>query len=441
MSSKNQVTLTFAGDADKLERTFARVGLASNKLAGNVNNSFKDGIDAAGRMAAPAAVASAGLLGAAMAPALAAGLAGGVVLALGGGVLAAGIIAASKSPAVTSAFEGMAGRAKTALAGFSKPFEQPLVRAADTFGDAIERMAPTITALGAKFAPLVDRLAPAIAKMAENALPGIASAAERAAPAFQMLADVLPGIGRWVGDLVGKFGELAAWGVRNRESIGQFLSVAAPMVGIFIGIIAAIKVWIAVQTALNVVMALNPIGLVIIAIAALVAIVVVIATKTTWFQDLWRVTWTFVKDKASQVWDWLKGLPDRIGSAFSRIGGLISAPFRAAFNMVSDAWNRTIGRLSWTVPGWVPGVGGNSISAPKLPKFHNGGTVPGAPGSEMLAILQAGEKVTPAGQGAATVLEIHSGGSRLDDLLVEILSNAVRVRGGSVQLVLGTGRG
>jgi len=35
------------------------------------------------------------------------------------------------------------------------------------------------------------------------------------------------------------------------------------------------------------------------------------------------------------------------------------------------------------------------------------------------------------------VLELHSGGSKLDDLLVEVLRKAVAVRGGDVQVVLG----
>jgi hypothetical protein len=39
--------------------------------------------------------------------------------------------------------------------------------------------------------------------------------------------------------------------------------------------------------------------------------------------------------------------------------------------------------------------------------------------------------------GGGTVIELRSGGSRLDDLLVEILRNAIRDRGGDVQTVLG----
>lgn len=206
---------------------------------------------------------------------------------------------------------------------------------------------------------------------------------------------------------------------------------------------AASGVATAAQWAWNVAMTANPIGIIIVAVAALVAAVVLIATKTTWFQDLWRVAWTGIKAAAVAVWDWLKELPGRIGSVFGKVAGFITAPFRAAFNFVVDAWNNTLGRLRWTVPSWIPGLGGKSISAPQLPHFHAGvGAVPGVPGREIMAILQAGERVLPAdGGGGRTVLEIRSGGSRLDDLLVQILARAIDLRGGDVQFAFDSGGG
>lgn len=193
----------------------------------------------------------------------------------------------------------------------------------------------------------------------------------------------------------------------------------------------------AAQWAWNAAQAASPTTWIIIAIVALIAVIVLIATKTTWFQDIWRVAWGGIKTAAVAVWDWLNDLPGKIGDTFKSVSGAISAPFRAAFNLVSDAWNNTIGKLSWTVPGWIPFIGGNTIAAPHLPRFHAGGVVPGAPGSEMMAILQAGETVTPAGQGGGMVLELRSSGNDVDDMLVEILSRAVGRRGGNVQLVVG----
>lgn len=206
----------------------------------------------------------------------------------------------------------------------------------------------------------------------------------------------------------------------------------------------------AAQWAWNVAMSANPIGIIIVAIGLLAAAIVWIAVKTTWFQDLWhwiwgkigdpvKAAWDWVKRVSGEAFDWLAALPGRIGRAFLAVTEFIGRPFRAAFNAVANAWNNTVGRLHWTVPGWVPMVGGNSISAPKLPTFHRGGRVPGVPGEEVLAVLQAGENVQTAAQanGGGSVLVLQGDGSRLMALLLEIMREAIQVRGGNVQTVLG----
>jgi hypothetical protein len=187
-------------------------------------------------------------------------------------------------------------------------------------------------------------------------------------------------------------------------------------------------------------------GLVIVAaIGAIVGAIIWIATQTTWFQDLWKVVWTHVKEWAVAAWQWIKDaaqkstdfmvdIPKKLKNAFTSIASFLLAPFRQAFNGISDAWNRTIGGLRWSVPGWVPGIGGNSISAPRLAHFHTGGKVPGLPGQEMLAVLQAGETVTPAGRSSAgaVIVELKSDGTRIGDLMIEMIREAIDIRGGSV---------
>jgi hypothetical protein len=65
----------------------------------------------------------------------------------------------------------------------------------------------------------------------------------------------------------------------------------------------------------------------------------------------------------------------------------------------------------------------------------------GRPGPGLAGAVQPGHAPHARRRwgGAVVQLEIHSGGSALDDLLVELLRKAVRVRGGDVQLVLGQG--
>ena len=259
-----------------------------------------------------------------------------------------------------------------------------------------------------------------------------------------------------IGDLASGFSNLLIPALSSAVTWLKATKVGMLATAVAEGVVkAATAVWTGVQWLLNVALTANPIGIIIVAIAALVAIIIVIATKTTWFQDIWTRVWAGVKIAASAVWDWLKGawdwlggafdwlvakfksIPEFLKSAFSGLVNVITAPFRAAFNFISDIWNNTIGKLSWTVPSWVPFIGGNTIAVPKLPKFHTGGVVPGMPGQEVLAVLQAGERVTPAGQGNTMVLEIRSSGSSVDDLLVQILSRAVKARGGNVQVALG----
>lgn len=68
--------------------------------------------------------------------------------------------------------------------------------------------------------------------------------------------------------------------------------------------------------------------------------------------------------------------------------------------------------------------------------------VVGETGKETIT-LPRGSSVRPASTGGGSagsgrvVLEIRSGGSRIDDLLVELLRKAIRSRGGDVQVVLG----
>lgn len=236
------------------------------------------------------------------------------------------------------------------------------------------------------------------------------------------------------------------------------LGLVTPLIQAVVGILGLVT---AAQWLWNSALFASPITWIILGIVALVAIIVLIATKTTWFQDLWNAAWGGIKkaasavgtwfrdtlwgglirpawdkilDKAQDVMAWFRGMPARLRAAFDSVNTIISAPFRAAFNAISRAWNNTVGRLSWSVPGWVPGVGGNSISAPRLPSFHSGGVVGGVPGSETLALLQAGERVIPASStqsdsgGGAGWVPLR--GDAVLDTLIRAIAERVDSQGG-----------
>ena len=47
------------------------------------------------------------------------------------------------------------------------------------------------------------------------------------------------------------------------------------------------------------------------------------------------------------------------------------------FNAVASVWNNTIGKLSFKVPSWVPGIGGKGFDVPDIPMLAEGGIVTG----------------------------------------------------------------
>lgn len=187
---------------------------------------------------------------------------------------------------------------------------------------------------------------------------------------------------------------------------------------------AASAVWTGAQWLLNAAMSANPIGLVVIAIIALIAIIEVVVHNTQFFKDAWNDVWGFLKSVGSWIEStfvgsfktafndvvgfgkttvtWFEGLPSSLESALGSVASFLLAPFRTAFNGIADAWNSTVGKLSWTVPSWVPGLGGDHVGAPQLPHYHSGGMVTGGPeGSEVLAVLKVGERVQTREQQAA----------------------------------------
>jgi hypothetical protein len=200
----------------------------------------------------------------------------------------------------------------------------------------------------------------------------------------------------------------------------------------------ATRTYAAAQWLLNAAMTANPIGLIIAAVIALIAVVVLIATRTTWFQTAWRVAWGAIKSAASAVgtwfrdtlwkswilgaWNgivnkgkdavaWFSGFGGRLKSALRSVATILSAPFRTGFNLIARLWNGTVGRISFTVPGWVPGLGGRGFSVPNIPQLAKGGIVPATPGGRLVNVAEGGEDEVVAPLSKLSGM-VDGGGSR-----------------------------
>jgi hypothetical protein len=76
---------------------------------------------------------------------------------------------------------------------------------------------------------------------------------------------------------------------------------------------------------------------------------------------------------------------------------LVVGIYKGLFNGIADIWNNTVGKLSFKIPSWVPGIGGAGFDVPNIPKLAAGGIVT----SPTLALIgESGpEAVVPLGKG------------------------------------------
>lgn len=83
--------------------------------------------------------------------------------------------------------------------------------------------------------------------------------------------------------------------------------------------------------------------------------------------------WNIVKGIWNGVTGFFRSVIDGISGVFGNVVGIVTSPFKAAFNGIANLWNNSIGKLSFTAPDWVPGIGGKGFSMPKLPLLASGG--------------------------------------------------------------------
>ena len=125
--------------------------------------------------------------------------------------------------------------------------------------------------------------------------------------------------------------------------------------------------------------------------------------------EAFKAVWYFVKGIFQLLTGNTEGAADSMkksfSAAFSAIKNTIKsilAPFVAVINAISDAWNNSVGKFSFTVPKWVPIIGGNTFKVPNLPRinlasFAEGGIVAPREGGVIARVAEAGrpERIEP----------------------------------------------
>lgn len=256
-------------------------------------------------------------------------------------------------------------------------------------------------------------------------------------PALQALAGI-------VSTVIEFFTNLSA---PIKIAIGVFAAAA----GAIYLVVTAQKAWVAIQAALNIVMAMNPIGLVVIAIAALVAILVVAYKNSETFRDIVNGAFNAVKDVVMGVYHWVKdnwplllailtgpigiavhqivthwdtikntftGVKDWIGNRindivgfFTGLPGRLAGLGRGMFDFIGDAFRAA---LNWVIHKWndfhIPAVRVSAFGVTQTvtPQIDFPNITPLAAGGPISGLALVGEKGPELFAGQGTIIPNHA---------------------------------
>lgn len=195
--------------------------------------------------------------------------------------------------------------------------------------------------------------------------------------------DTFHKMGPTVEDLTGVIAGLA-------DGLASILDALSPedlrlLVEGALGLVAAYKAWTIAQVALNFAMDANPIGLIITAVAALAVgfayawehsekfrdIVTGAMDKVRgaigWVKDAGGAAADWISAKWHAFTDWLGTVPGWLGNLGSNMGKFLVNGLISGLNWAVWAFNSTIGSIGFTVPDWIPFVGGRSWVMPQIP--------------------------------------------------------------------------
>ncbi len=185
----------------------------------------------------------------------------------------------------------------------------------------------------------------------------------------QVLGTALVQVGPLIPPLADAFGQLATQALPlvlgALKFIGPILLNIATFIAQNIGwlgrLAIALAILTAAQWALNIALDANPIGLVIMAVAALVAIVATIITYwqpiSGFFKSLWDNVWKWTSDRVTAVRDFITSVFDGIGRFFSSFGDAVASAFQSTL-----AWFASLPGKIGSFLAALPGVLWNAFT-------------------------------------------------------------------------------
>jgi hypothetical protein len=231
---------------------------------------------------------------------------------------------------------------------------------------------------------------------------------------FDALAATIKGVLQPVVEfLINTIKDLTIWVIQNKDMLTALtVAVLAGVVAfnayniITQAITLAQKGWLAIQAIFKVVtgeatlaqmgfnaaLLANPIGLVIAAVAALVAGLVWFFTQTKVGQDIWKTFTSFLTSTMKATGAALSQAWEAIQSSFTAVFGFMRDMFNGWINGIIGGINGIISAANsaLSIIGKVTG-GAVSVSIPKIPKLAEGGIIPATPGGRLVQVAEAGQ--------------------------------------------------
>ncbi|XIG78299.1 hypothetical protein C1N81_37115 [Streptomyces sp. SGAir0957] len=199
--------------------------------------------------------------------------------------------------------------------------------------------------------------------------PKLASALGKVAGAFFDIGKALAPLSGPVLDVIGAIA----------EGISVVATNAPWLIEMIWGIIVVTRIWTAAMWLLNIAMDANPIGLVIAAIVALIAIVVIAWNKFPWFRDVVKETWAQIQVVTSWLWEtvlkpffeWWSGnvvwfydnilkpyfgyMQEAYGALGTVVTWLWTTILKPYFGALIDIWKKIAETLGWLWQNvWAP---------------------------------------------------------------------------------------
>lgn len=282
----------------------------------------------------------------------------------------------------------------------------------------------------------VECLFPAVLDVIAGALKVIGGVLEAVKPLFLWLWDnILKPIATWTGGVIvavlgwlaEKLTAIGGWISSHQTLVQDFAIILGGVAGAILAVKGAI---IAVKTAFKVASAVStvftqglnlqllPMTAIVVAIGAIIGIIIVCIRHWDEIKAVAIECWNKIKDAWNKAGDWFhKNVTEPVGNFFSGLWDGIKGAFTKAFDFIKKAFKgyvngwitmvesfinffikginvlvRGINKLSFNVPDWVPGIGGNKLGfnipqvpQVQIPRLAQGAVIP--PNQQFAAIL------------------------------------------------------